>query len=307
MLFTKFLMKISILYPFTESAHGGGNQFLKALRNKFIESSLYSDNLEDSDVILFNAHQEAEKILSFRKKYPTKLFVHRMDGLYKLYNQPDDIRQDISLYVNNIAADCTVFQTKWALDEYIKEGFDVKKPHSIIINAPNCDIFKPAKSKHYYKKTRLVCTSWSINKNKGFNYYQYLDDNLDFTKYTFTYIGNDPGIDFKNIRKIGPFDSDRLSKELVNHDIFVTASKHECCSNSLLEAMSCGLPVVGLNSGGTPEIINKGGELFNDHNDLINKIEKVSKNLFSYTNNVNVKSIDDVSCDYLNFIKLNLT
>ena len=39
------------------------------------------------------------------------------------------------------------------------------------------------------QKTRLVCTSWSINKNKGFDYYKYLDDNLDFSKYSFTYMG----------------------------------------------------------------------------------------------------------------------
>ena len=229
-----------------------------------------------------------------------------MDGLYKLYNQPDDNRQDISLYVNSLIADCTIFQANWALHEYKKEGFNAKKPHKVITNAPNSEIFKPPKSKHYYKKTRLVCTSWSINKNKGFDYYQYLDENLDFSKYSFTYIGNDPGINFKNIRKLDPLDSNGLSRELVNYDIFITASKYECCSNSLLEAMSCGLPAIGLNSGGTPEIINEGGELFDSKLDLLQKIEKVSKKLFSYSEKVSVKSISEVYNDYFNFIKSNL-
>lgn len=299
-------MNVSILYPFVDSAHGGGNQFLKALRDKFIDANTYTENPENSDVILFNAHQEAEKIIKLKQLYPDKLFVHRMDGLYKLYNQPDDNRQDISLYVNSLIADCTIFQANWALHEYKKEGFNAKKPHKVITNAPNSEIFKSPKSKHYYKKTRLVCTSWSINKNKGFDYYQYLDENLDFSKYSFTYIGNDPGINFKNIRKLDPLDSNGLSRELVNYDIFITASKYECCSNSLLEAMSCGLPAIGLNSGGTPEIINEGGELFDSKLDLLQKIEKVSKKLFSYSEKVSVKSISEVYNDYFNFIKSNL-
>ena len=48
-----------------------------------------------------------------------------MDGLYKLYNQPDDNRQDISLYVNSLA-DCTIFQANWALHEYKKKGLTQK-------------------------------------------------------------------------------------------------------------------------------------------------------------------------------------
>jgi glycosyltransferase involved in cell wall biosynthesis len=298
-------MKVSILYPFVNAAHGGGNQFLKALRDQFVNANIYSENPEDSNVILFNAHQEAEKVIKLKQLYPDKLFVHRMDGLYKLYNHPDDSRQDISLYVNGLA-DCTIFQTKWALDEYKKVGFNIKKPHEVITNAPNCNIFKPSKNKSYCRKTRLVCTSWSINKNKGFDYYEYLDYNLNFSKYSFTYIGNDPGINFKNIRKLDPLDSNGLSRELVNHDIFITASKYECCSNSLLEAMSCGLPAIGLNSGGTPEIINDGGELFDSKPDLLEKIEKVSNKLFSYSEKVSVKSISEVYNDYLNFIKSNL-
>ena len=46
--------------------------------------------------------------------------------------------------------------------------------------------------------------------------------------------------------------------------------------------MSCGLPAIGLNSGGTPELINKGGELFDNQEDLKDKIDLVSKSLGSY-------------------------
>lgn len=299
-------MKIYFEYTFEDGPWGGGNQFLKALRDKLKSEGLVCQDPKDSNVIIFNAHQNFQQVLHLKQRFPDKTFVHRMDGLYKLYNNPNDERQDLNISLNKEIADLTVFQTQWALNEYTKEGFDTKRPHSIIINAPNCDLFKPPKSKFYYQKTRLVCTSWSINKNKGFNYYKYLDENLDFSKYSFTYIGNDPGIDFKNIKKIGPLSSIELSKELVHHDVFITASKHECCSNSLLEAMSCGLPAIGLDSGGTPELIKEGGELFKNEEELKEKINLVSLKLFSYINSLNVKNINKIKDEYISFIKSNL-
>ena len=299
-------MKIYFEYKFENGPWGGGNQFLKALYNELNNDSLITESPENADAIIFNAHQNIQEVLLLKQRFPKKLFVHRMDGLYKLYNNENDERQDLSIAINESVADLTVFQTEWALNEYTKEGFDTQRPHSIIINAPNCDLFKPPKSKFYHQKTRLVCTSWSINKNKGFNYYKYLDENLDFSKYSFTYIGNDPGIDFKNIKKIGPLSSVELSQELINHDIFITASKHECCSNSLLEAMSCGLPAIGLDSGGTPELIKEGGELFKNEEELEEKINLVSLKLFSYINSLNVKNINKIKDEYISFIKSNL-
>ncbi len=299
-------MKIYFEYTFEDGPWGGGNQFLKALRDKLTSEDLVCQDPKDSNAIIFNAHQNFQQVLRLKQKFPDKTFVHRMDGLYKLYNNSNDERQDLNISLNRQIADLTVFQTQWALNEYTKEGFDAERPHSIIINAPNCDLFKPPKSKCYYQKTRLVCTSWSINKNKGFDYYKYLDENLDFSKYSFTYIGNDPGIDFKNIKKIGPLSSVELSQELINHDIFITASKHECCSNSLLEAMSCGLPAIGLDSGGTPELIKEGGELFKNKEELKEKIDLVSLKLFSYINSLNVKDINKIKDEYISFIKSNL-
>ena len=165
--------------------------------------------------------------------------------------------------------------------------------HTIIDNAPDQLIFNTSYRKNKSDKIRLVCNFWSINKNKGFEYYKFLDSNLDFKKYSFTYIGNDPGIKFKNIKQIRPFDSENLARHLSNHDILVTVSQYECCSNSLLEAMACGLPAVGLNSGGTPEVIGKGGLLF-DSKDTTNKCpRKISANLSFYGFCLYVHSIKD--------------
>jgi len=59
-------------------------------------------------------------------------------------------------------------------------------------------------------------------------------------------------------------------------DVFILASKDEACGRVVLEAMSTGKPVIGTDSGGTPEMIenNTNGILFRfgDYRDLAGKI-----------------------------------
>jgi glycosyltransferase involved in cell wall biosynthesis len=62
-------------------------------------------------------------------------------------------------------------------------------------------------------------------------------------------------------------------------DIFVLPSTTEALSNSLMEAMTCGLAVIASNVGGTPELIQHGqnGLLFESNNttDLKQQIAKL--------------------------------
>lgn len=57
-----------------------------------------------------------------------------------------------------------------------------------------------------------------------------------------------------------------IAQLLPNFDIFVLASRHEALGTSLLEAQSCGVPVVASNVGGIPEALdeNSTGLLFDD-------------------------------------------
>jgi glycosyltransferase involved in cell wall biosynthesis len=59
-------------------------------------------------------------------------------------------------------------------------------------------------------------------------------------------------------------DSSRVPEMLNAMDVFVLPSLNEGMSNTVLEAMACGLPVLATNVGGNPEIIenNVNGSLF---------------------------------------------
>ncbi len=67
---------------------------------------------------------------------------------------------------------------------------------------------------------------------------------------------------------------------LPNLDIFCLSSRHEALGTSLLEAQSCGVPVLGSNVGGIPEALSDGqtGYLFDDFDDLEKKFNELLEN-----------------------------
>lgn len=241
--------------------------------------------------------------MALKELYPNKKLIHRLDGLQKLYNKPDDIRQDQAMYVNKIA-DGTVFQTQWAMKKFKEYGWNNGK-YAVIGNAVyGLKKQNKKKYKNTDKKTKLVCTCWSPNKNKGFEYYKFLDENLNFDEYDFHFVGNlHNSHKYKNIVCHAPMTTDQLLNFIRKFDIFISATKNECCSNSLLEALSAGIPAIALNSGGNPEVLKNGGELFEDKNDLIQKIEAVRNNLLQYMNNIQVETIEEVGNKYIKFFE----
>lgn len=297
-------MKIHILFKFKESASGGGNQFLKALRNYFISIDSYTDTPQDADVILYNSHQFISELVAVKQQLPDKIFVHRVDGPIRLYNSMNDKRDSITNIANKYIADGTIFQSNWSKERNYEMGLKKNNFETTILNAPDPEIFnrdgKVAFSMN--RKIKLIATSWSANMKKGFEVYKWIDENLDFNKYEMTFVGNSP-VKFKNIIQKKPMNSKQLAKELKNNDIFITASQKDPCSNSLIEALHCGLPAVGLNDGGHTEIICNSGEVFNQKEEIPELIERIVNNYETYQKNINLPTIDEVGELYFNFLK----
>ena len=296
-------MKINILYNFNEGAWGGGNQFLKALRIFFEQKGIYESDLTKADAILFNSHHCLETALNIKKNYPEKIFVHRVDGPIFCVRGQDRYLDRLIFMINNIIADGTIFQSKWSKQRCHELGMREGKYHEVILNAPDPNIFYAKAKKILEKrKIKLIATSWSSNIKKGFEIYQYLDENLNFSKYEMTFIGNSP-MKFRNIRHVEPLPCGRLANEIRKHDIFITASLDDPCSNSLIEALHCGLPAVVRNSGGHPEIIANNGIVFDEKKDVCRAIDIVAHNYTEYTKYFNALNIIDIGNKYYNFIK----
>lgn len=301
-------MKIHILYPFKDGPWGGANQFLKVVKDYFIKNESYTENIEEADIVLFNSSPLAldemiKSLFQIKKEFPNKIFINRIDGPV-FYIRDRNIFIDKAFYkFNDTICDGTIFQSYWSKEKNIYLGMKKNQFETTILNAPNSDIFHRNCKKSFNKneKIKLIATSWSSNIKKGFKVYKWIDENLDFTKYEMTFVGNSP-FKFKNIILKEPMDSESLASELKNHDIFATASQSDPCSNSLIEAMHCGLPALGLDDGGHTEIISCGGEVFKAHSEIPQKLDLIVNNYEKYQKNINLPTINEVGKLYFDFL-----
>lgn len=297
------MIKIHILFDIKDEPYGGGNQFLRSLKDYLQSVAVYEEDIKKTNIILFNSHQHISEVAKVKLKYPDMLFVHRIDGPIRLYNKMSDKRDDVVFIANKYLANATIFQSEWSRQQNHLLGLHQNSFETIINNAPNPSFFNREGKVSFStdRKIRLIATSWSSNWKKGFQVYQWLDVNLDFEKYEMVFVGKSP-VEFKNIKHISPLSSKHIAEKLKENDVFIFASPVEACSNSLLEALHCGLPVIGINGSSNPELIGKAGEIFTQPDEIPHLLEKITKNYLEYQTNIRNPSMEKVGKQYYDFI-----
>ncbi|MEZ4753484.1 MAG: glycosyltransferase [Bdellovibrionota bacterium] len=299
-------MNFFILYPFTDKPYGGANQFLKCLRTSLENRKEYTKRIEDAEILIVNANPESftrelfKRLYDLKSNNPELVIILRVDGVISRY-RPQDVGFDrLLVSFSKYIADGIVFQSEWGKKQLKNWGFSDNQFEATIVNAADPNVFFPCDTPRVEGKIRIISSSWSSNYRKGFSIYKYLDENLDFTRYEMSFVGNSP-IEFKNIRSLPPTDSVKLSELLRQHDIFISATENDTCSNSLIEALSCGLAVLALDSGGNPELVGEGGVLYRDTDEILDRIDRLSDRLASFKNSVKAPSIEQASEDYSKF------
>lgn len=293
------MIKINILFNIKNAPIGGGNQFLRNLKKALVDRNCYAEP-ENADVIIFNSYQNIKEVIDFKKKYPNKIFIHRVAGPIKRQTSNNDKRDNIAYIANKYLADATIFQSQYSMEANIQQKISRNRTEAIIMNSTDGAIFNCPPNKVFNKneKIHLVATSWSDNMNKGFGIYDYLDKNLNFDKYEMSFVGNSP-IEFKNIKLIPPLNTENLAQFLKTQDIYITACKNEPCSNALIEALMCGLPALCLNSGSNSEILGKGGLLFDKPEEISTLLEEITNNYQKYQNRINCQPMDETTSQYI--------
>ena len=294
---------IYISHIFQEGPFGGSNQFARALRAHLESQNLLTTDIEDADVILFLSHANMNEVVRLKKSYPDKLFIHRVDGPVWLHSKGSNYRDQVTHWANKNIADATIFQSDWSRNENHRLGFPKSPVEKVIMNAALPEFFNRLDKSKFDPagKVKLIISSWSSNKAKGFDTYSWLDQNLDFSKYELTFVGNSP-VSFQNIKKIRPLPPDQLTLLLKEHDIYITASEKDACSNALIEGLSCGLPAIALNDGGHPEIVKQGGELFEEPEQIPSLLEKLVDNYYQYQSLITLPNMEETGNHYLEFI-----
>jgi len=278
-------MKISINAKIMEGPYGGGNQFVQTLAEYLKQSGhtvTFTLGKSDIDLILLIDPSRKQKttydineIRSYLYRHPNTLLVHRVNTCDERRGHGNE--NEIILEANR-SADYTVFISSFLKDLYIRNGFDSRRSHCVILNGADEKVFT-SKGRADWKqneKLKIVTHHWSNAYTKGFDVYERLDLLLGTEPFgdlfEFTVIGNIPkGLYFKHACVIQPLAGLELAQALKQNHIYLTASRNEPAGMHQIEGMRCGLPVLFLNSGAFPEYCAPYGVMFN----LINFEEKL--------------------------------
>jgi len=299
--------EIVFFHEFHKPPFGGGNQFLIALKKQLEMRGLDTGTNRvgpNTRVCLFNSHCFNFNALRNAADRFNPRFIHRVDGPIGAYRGEDDGTDRKIWQINHEIADVTVFQSEYSLRKHKEMKLEFKNP-VIIHNAVDPEIFNPKGrigTPDGKRKIRIIASSWSNNPRKGGPVYKWIEDHLDWDRYEFTFIGRTRQ-NFTKIKTIDARPSEELADILRQHDVFITASQEDPCSNALLEALSCGLPVVYLNSGGHPELVKDAGEPFASNEESLIALDKVAKDYGRYQSKIQVDSIERVAERYYELMR----
>jgi len=292
---------ISLFFTFVPPPYGGGNQFLRALWGEYVRRGYRIDNNRISPTTracICNAFNfDFDRLRRFARKGCR--IVHRVDGPVGIYRGADDGTDRRIWSMNQELADATVFQSRYSLERHEALGLLFKAPR-VIHNAADPAIFHAEGRQPFSRgrKIRLISTSWSDNPNKGADVYKWLEDRLDWDRFEHTFVGR-TAVPFNRVRVVPPQPSHELADLLRGHDIFITASLHESCSNAIIEALSCGLPVVYASSGGSAEIVRDGGVGFTDREEVPDLLDRLVAEFETCQSRIAPPRLDEVATQYL--------
>jgi len=295
-----------------KEAYGGGSHFVTAMV-EYLERKGHKvvfhlvdpkshQVIKDIDVIFLidprpgDIGYSVNHVVAYKNQVNPKVKVlHRVNECDARKNTDfiDNILVETSKFT-----DKTVFISNWLKEYFIKKSFKNAINSNVIYNGCNLKHFFPRKSKKTTQKIKIVTHHWSDNWLKGFDLYKHIDENIVNSNYEFTYVGRYTK-DYQpvNTRIVSPLWGPNLGSELRKHDIYVTASRFEPCGMHHIEGAASGLPVIyHRNCGGINEMCNLHGEEFNSLENFKSTLEKVSKNLESYKNKINMSQLNIELC-----------
>lgn len=277
--------------------YGGGNQFVKNII-EYIESFSYMTigfdlNTEPYDVYLIIDIRKGkykkytyDEILQHKTKYGGKI-VYRINDC-DFTRQTQTLEEPIIKYLSTF--DMVVFNSRFIKDYYFDKYDFTGVKYRIVYNTANSKYFFP-KEKCDTTHTHIsICTHhWSDNIYKGYDFYYKMHDYCKnvINGCIFKFYGRKFNDEYTGVEVLGPYAGMEMGDVLRENDIYITGSMYDACPMHLLEALSCGLPVLYYDcEGGVKNICEMGegkiGEPFVDYKTMIEGLEKIKSNYAFY-------------------------
>lgn len=193
--------------------------------------------------------------MGYFMKKGSKKIVFRVDGLRQIYAGQISVADRV-LTENIKFADSIVFQSRFSRECFDKVQISYPEKYCIIKNGTDSDIFFPADIVPEFSTGLIaVSNSWSTNLKKGF---EIISSFSELENVTILHIGRWPEhVQPKKVKLLGAKTENEIAQILRTGHVFLFPSEFEACSNTVVEALASGLPVIYHQSGGTPELCGK--------------------------------------------------
>jgi glycosyltransferase involved in cell wall biosynthesis len=300
---------IALFHEFRPPPAGGAHQALRALvaelerRRLAVELQTISPTARACLFNSFNFDRERLELLASRVDGSVKM-VHRVGAVTSLYRGFDDGTDAAVGDINRGLADATIAISHATIEMYRQIGIELVAPR-VIYNPCDRRIFNPTGRIEFRRdrRIRLISTAWSDNPRKGTPVFAWLEREVDPSRYELTFVGNS-AVRFERARHVPPVTSTELAALLRDHDIFVTATENDAYSNAIVEALSCGLPAIYLDSGGSAEAVKDAGFGFRDKEEMPALLDRLVDEYAARQSAISLPRLEEIVDAYLEVLGL---
>lgn len=254
-----------IYIPFYKySAIGGPSTFMKNLKSYLDRVAFpYSESLKDNRQLFFPIAFDEKVIRKIKKR--NGFVIQRLDGIYypskhgeKFEKLNAPIRKIYQQYT-----DFVVFQSEYSKAQcFHMFGEKPEDQYELIVNGVDKNIFFADPEKDTIQgKVKFVTTGNFRNIDMIGPVVQALDSLKKELDFELTVVGPIPNKSLEPffqrpyINYLGSKDLQEIAAILRQQHIYLYSHLNPPCPNSVLEAISCGLPVVGFDSGSMAELL----------------------------------------------------
>lgn len=321
----------SLLYiPFEQyQSIGGPSTFMQNLKNHMDNNRFpYLKNNKKAKSIFFPISFDKNILKDIKNK--NGMIIQRLDGIYypsKHGEQYIELNKDIKdIYLNY--SNFIIFQSEYSKKQCFEMlGEKKEDKYAIILNGVNKNIFYPDEGKKRIERTIQFVTTGNY---RNIDMIEPIVKALDTLQSKFDFKLNvvgpvaNPEIEhfFKRdyIVLAGDKNLNEVAEILRESDIFIYSHLNPPCPNSVIEAISTGLPVVGYASGAMSELLFFSRDLLAyvsdnvfqkyeafDYKKLADKISLAYENCGYYReralSNSNLYSFNECGAKYLDIFK----
>lgn len=260
------------------------NLKLKHIKNKssvLFAFGIYKNKFEiDKNKSIFHVQRTDSALpLLYPVRTNNPVIVHiRGSNTYWKYLNKGIVFRHLVNFVEHLVikkADKIIMVSKKALDEYHDIYPKYKDKIIYIPNGININKFYPIENKNLIKKEynipedkKVILYTGRFVREKGINLLlkSFEKINEHMTNFLFVLVGDGPlkpkiyelSRKYSNVQLLSPVTNDQMPNVYNFADVLVMASYFEGWSNTMGEALACGVPVVTTNVGDAEELIQDG-------------------------------------------------